>query len=104
MFNVRQSAKQLDVQKNVLLNGFDSSTEDEHKFKPIDTQNFSCTITGEAVVETVKLRFDLEMGAALSACCTCCFRCFESEAQVYSEIVATAQRLTLRGPRKKVQV
>ena len=31
--HVRQSAKQLDVQKNVLLNGFDSSTENQPFFK-----------------------------------------------------------------------
>ena len=40
LFNVRQSAKQLDVQKNILLNGFDSSTEDEHKFKPLTHKIF----------------------------------------------------------------
>jgi hypothetical protein len=33
LFNVRQSAKQLDVQKNVLLNGFDSSTDSDRIFK-----------------------------------------------------------------------
>jgi hypothetical protein len=32
---VRQSAKQLDVQKNILLNGFDSSTENRAIFKPV---------------------------------------------------------------------
>jgi hypothetical protein len=32
-FNVRQSAKQLDVQKNILLNGFDSSTENNTFFE-----------------------------------------------------------------------
>jgi hypothetical protein len=31
-FNVKQSAEQLDVQKNVLLNGFDSSTENRGFF------------------------------------------------------------------------
>jgi len=32
--NVRQSAKQLDVQKNVLPNGFDSSTENRAVLSP----------------------------------------------------------------------
>jgi hypothetical protein len=31
-FNIRQSADQLDVQKNILLNGFDSSTENRTFF------------------------------------------------------------------------
>jgi hypothetical protein len=35
-FNVKQSAEQLDVKKNVLLNGFDSSTEDQPFFKLTD--------------------------------------------------------------------
>jgi hypothetical protein len=35
-FNVKQSAEQLDVQKNVFLNGFDSSTEDQPFFKLTD--------------------------------------------------------------------
>ena len=30
---MRQSAKQLDLQKNILLNGFDSSTENQAIFK-----------------------------------------------------------------------
>jgi len=34
-FKVVQSAGQLDVQKNVLLNGFDSSTENRALFKGI---------------------------------------------------------------------
>ena len=33
-YSTRQSAEQLDVQKNVLLNGFDSSTENTAFFKP----------------------------------------------------------------------
>lgn len=37
--NVRQSAKQLDLQKNILLNGFDSSTENQAIFKPILQKN-----------------------------------------------------------------
>jgi hypothetical protein len=35
-FKVLQSAEQLDVQKNVLLNGFDSSTENQPFFKAIN--------------------------------------------------------------------
>lgn len=31
---MKQSAKPLDLQKNVLLNGFDSSTENSGLFKP----------------------------------------------------------------------
>jgi hypothetical protein len=35
-FNIRQSADQLDVQKNILLNGFDSSTENRTFFNVVD--------------------------------------------------------------------
>jgi hypothetical protein len=35
LFNPKQSAEQLDVQKNVLLNGFDVSTENETIFNAI---------------------------------------------------------------------
>jgi hypothetical protein len=36
---VRQSAKQLDLQKNILLNGFDGSTENQAIFKPFPQKN-----------------------------------------------------------------
>ena len=34
LFKIKQSAEQLDLQKNVLLIGFDSSTENRTFFKP----------------------------------------------------------------------
>ena len=39
LFNQKQSAEQLDMQKNVLLNGFDSSTENETIFIAIFQKN-----------------------------------------------------------------
>jgi hypothetical protein len=39
LFNLQQSAERLDVQKNVLLNGFDSSTENMAFFKAIFQKN-----------------------------------------------------------------
>jgi len=39
LFNLKQSAEQLDVQKNVLLNGFDSSTENMAFFKAVFQKN-----------------------------------------------------------------
>jgi hypothetical protein len=38
-FKIRQSADQLDVQKNVLRIGFDSSTENQTIFKPCSQKN-----------------------------------------------------------------
>jgi hypothetical protein len=43
----KQSAEQLDVQKNVLLNGFDVSTENETIFAAIFQKKCCCTISGE---------------------------------------------------------
>jgi hypothetical protein len=39
LFKPKQSAEQLDVQKNVLLNGFDSSTENAAFFNGIFQKN-----------------------------------------------------------------
>jgi N-acetylglutamate synthase-like GNAT family acetyltransferase len=39
LFNQMQSAEQLDMQKNVLLNGFDSSTENAAFFNAIFQKN-----------------------------------------------------------------
>jgi predicted transcriptional regulator len=44
---IRQSAELLDLQKNILRIGFDSSTDFHAVFKPSFRKKISCTIHGE---------------------------------------------------------
>jgi len=46
-YNVRQSAELLDLQKNILRIGFDSSTDFHVIFKHAFRKKLSCTILGE---------------------------------------------------------